>query len=194
MKKYRLIPLFVLALLAMSACQFTQNLSFLATRTPTATQTFTPTLTPTLTPTNTPSLTLTPSDTPIPPTPTNTPVPLKVGQWKGVADGWSPALTISFKLTNDGGANHIESVVIYIPNIVSGSYTTLTRCTVKVDSLEVIDNTFKFTQGSVTVFDATFIDPATVNGNIYGGWLCENTLANFGPNDSYVVWHAEWRK
>ena len=110
-----------------------------------------------------------------------------------MADGWKPPLTISFSVTADGDAYHVNDIVVFIPNIDTNSYLTKIRCTIKVDSLDVIDNSFRFTQNNITVFDAQFTDPATVNGNIYGGWLCENRIANFGFGDSYVTWHAEWK-
>jgi len=178
MKRKQFIPWAILALIMASACQLSQALSFLSTATPT--------------PTNTPTLTAT--STPIPPTPTSTPIPIASGSWKGVADGWNPPLTISFNVTAETGTYHVTNIVIYIPNIDTTSYLTQIRCTIQVDSLPVMDNAFKFAQGGVTVFDGQFNDSEGVSGNIYGGWLCENRLANFGPNDSYVTWHAEWKK
>jgi hypothetical protein len=187
MKKSPFISIIVLVFFTASACSFSQGLNFLSTPTPTATNTSTPTLTPTitLTPTSTPTETA---------TPTMTPMPIKTGQWKGIADGWNPPLTISFTVTADGSGYHINQLLLFIPNIDTNSYTTRIQCTIKVKSLDVINSTFKYTQSTTTVFDAQFTDPATVNGNIYGGWICQTRTANFGANGSYVVWHAAWWK
>jgi len=78
------IPIYLaLLLLALTSCSSSGLLSFMSSRTPTATGTRTPTvtstLTPTLTPTRTPTVTLTPTITPTP-----TPVAIRSSEWEDV--------------------------------------------------------------------------------------------------------------
>jgi hypothetical protein len=140
-----------------------------------------------------PSFAPTPTSTPIP-SPTITPEPPKIGQWEGVADGWDPPLTISFNTAFEDGNYHINNVMILIPDIDTPNITSTIECSIIVENLEVKNKAFSFSQDNLNVFDAKFINATTVNGSIYGGWLCQNSKVDFGGGGSYLVaWHAEWK-
>lgn len=156
-------------------------------------QLFGPALTPT--PTSTPTATSTPTLTPTPSlTPTVTPIPLTVGSWSGVADGWKPPLTVSFSVSAEGNTLRVKDLKIYIPEIDMANFAaTLVRtsCTIRVDSLEIVDNGFVYPAGApegARILEAQFNrDGAGVTGSLFGGWLCEDRQVQFYE----VEWHAE---
>lgn len=191
-----ILALFVALSLLIPACASGQRILDLL-----ATPTFTPTLTPTSTPTQTP--TLTPSVTPtVTPSPTYTPMPLATGQWSGQADGWKPPLTVSLTIVAENGAYKVTKLKIFIPEINLYHFLSSlvhTTCTVKIESLAVVDGGIVFPDGLLAqqgrVFDGQFTSATAVTGSIYNGWSCDGITVNLGssafPDNSTVTWHAK---
>jgi hypothetical protein len=110
-----------------------------------------------------------------------------------VADGWSPPLTVQFNVV-PGSEPRVTDLEIYIPEIDMANFAATlvqTSCTIRVDSLPIVENGFSYPAGAppgARVFEAGFRpDGRSLTGWIFGGWMCEDKRVEIFK----VEWHAE---